>query len=265
MAAFVEALVLLSACGYHANGPAASASRSSVMPPARMLLPDTAAAVGTPPPSTLVYALQCANVAAWSAVAFIFLPTLRSGESPFVPTAAEKLQALFGPSGVLQPGGGVIGPDDPPVAEQHLVDLGSGDGAVVRAASRIGGFGRCSGYETHPALVRIASLRSAGRSNEDFRATSLWDAPLADADVVTIYLLPRFLTDLAAKLDRELRDDALIVSNAYPLPELPTLRLVRTVPVQTSLSQDKSSALWVYRVCRNSGRADDVAHVTGPR
>lgn len=112
--------------------------------------------------------------------------------------------------------------------------------------------------------MRIARLRSAGRANEVFHATSLWEAPLADADVVTIYLLPQFLAELAAKLSRELRDGAIIVSNAYALPELPALVLVREVPVLTSLSQDKSSALWIYRVCRGSGQAVDAGDSDRP-
>ena len=68
-----------------------------------------------------------------------------------------------------------------------------------------------------------------------------------------MYCLPKFLKDLGAKLSKELRHGATVVSNAYPLPleELPHLKLVKEAPVETAfLSQDKSSSLWFYRVER---------------
>ena len=205
-------------------------------------------------PSPGIAALQLANAVVWSYLAFIFLPTLRNGDSPFVATADAKLQVLFDDqSGLLTPGGGLLRAGESP-AEQHLIDLGSGDGAVVRAATRVGGYGRASGYEINPGLVRIAKLRSTGRANENFYEQSLWEAPLADADVVVIYCLPRFLEELGLKLGQQLREGALVISNAYPLPleSAPQLRLVREVPVETPFwSQDKSSSLWCYRVSRS--------------
>ena len=197
-----------------------------------------------PHASRLNVVLGCANIIAYLTAAFIFFPTILNGGSPFVANADEKLNALFGSSGCVQDLG------DAPAAEQHLVDLGSGDGSVVRAATRLGGFGRASGYEINPGLVSFSRLRSAGRANEEFHMQSLWEAPLADADVVLVYLLPKFLMDLGLKLADELRDGAIVVSNAYQFPEgTPRLRLVREVPVATPfLNPDKSSSLWLYRV-----------------
>tara|TARA_B110001452_G_scaffold31339_1_gene24551 strand:+ start:3520 stop:3915 length:396 start_codon:yes stop_codon:yes gene_type:complete len=96
---------------------------------------------------------------------------LRRG-APFVPTAQRKLDAIFGPSGLLQP----------LRSRSHLVDLGSGGGATVRAAVREGGFGRATGYD--PTLVGYSQLRSALCPNERHRLKSLWEAELHDADVV---------------------------------------------------------------------------------
>lgn len=155
--------------------------------------------------------LKWANIIAWSYAIFVFWPFIKNGDSPFVPTAPEKLQALFGSAGLLQSDGGLLS-DDPAVAAQHLVDLGSGDGAIVRAATRVGGFGRASGYEINPGLVRLSEARSLGRDNEIFHQQSLWDAPLSDADVVVVYCLPQYLGDLGRKLGEELRDDAIVVS-----------------------------------------------------
>ena len=195
-------------------------------------------------------ALSLANVLVYAVLTFKFMPYLKDGDSPFVPTASEKLEAMFGDGGCLLPGGGVIGAGDPPVGQQHLVDLGSGDGSIIRAATRIGGFGKASGYELNPVLVRFSKLRSAGRSNEHFHLTSLWEAPLADVDVVVVYILPNVLAELTEKLSRELADGAVVCSNRYPLPESQNLRLVREVTdVQTPLlNADVSSSLYCYRV-----------------
>ena len=201
----------------------------------------------------LLHVLQAIAIGLYGYLSFIFLPGMLNGGSPFVPTADEKLEVLFGSSGLLLPGGGVLASDDPPLAEQHLVDLGSGDGSVVRAATRMAGFGRASGFEINSALVALSSRRSRGRADECFFEQSLWEAPLADADVVIVYQLPEFLEDLAHKLGSELRHNTVVVSNAYPFPETPTLRPVLEVPVETPYwrRQDKSSSLWFYRVCRS--------------
>ena len=199
------------------------ASRSPNVAPCPSMLADLAGAAGwaaaqtyeeSPQLVSLLRTLQATTVVFYGYLAFIFLPAIINGGSPFVPTAEEKLEALFGSGGRLLPGGGVLGPDDPPLTEQHLVDLGSGDGSVVRAAIRTAGFGRASGFEINPGLVALSSRRSRGRSDERFFQQSLWEAPIADADVVVVYILPKFLDDLARKLGSELRHDAVVVSNA---------------------------------------------------
>ena len=211
------------------------------------------------PGSPLNVALQWANIIALAVLAFIFFPTItRDGDSPFVATADEKLDALFGTDGgcLLPAAGGVLGPADPAVSAQHLVDLGSGNGAVIRAATRVGGFGRASGYEINAGLVLASRLLSLGRANEVVYAASLWEASLADADVVVVYALPKFLSRLGEKLTSELRHDAIVVSNRWPFSpqETPGLRLVREVKVETSLlSPDLSGSLYLYRVCAGDG------------
>ena len=200
----------------------------------------------------LLHVLQATICVLYSYLSLIYLPGIMNDGSPFVPTAEEKLDVLFGSSGRLLPGGGVLRSDEPPLAEQHLVDLGSGDGSLVRAATRMAGFGSASGFEINSVLVTLSKKLSRGRANECFFEQSLWEAPLADADVVVVYALPEFLDNLAHKLGSELRHDAVVISNAYPFPETPSLRLVLEVPVETPYwrRQDKSSSLWFYRMCR---------------
>ena len=92
----------------------------------------TAIALGV----TLNFALIYSDLMAW----------LRLG-APFVPSAGNKIDAAFG---MLPPG----------TRRTHMVDLGSGAGAVVRAAVREAGFSKATGYEVNGALVSYARLRS---------------------------------------------------------------------------------------------------------
>jgi SAM-dependent methyltransferase len=198
---------------------------------------------------------------------------LRRG-APFVPTAQRKVDATFGPNGLLR--------QHLPIGKSrsasHLVDLGSGGGTLIRAAVRSGGFGRATGYEINPALVMFSRLRSALSESEHFRlqcvasiehappfsadadhsatvGRSLWQADLTDVDVVLLYAVPSVMDELELKLTQELRPGSLVVSNSFTLPirkpKLGAATLsrvdVRWVDVGR-WSMDDSSAMHVYRV-----------------
>eukprot|EP00308_Calcidiscus_leptoporus_P018121 CAMPEP_0119359698 /NCGR_PEP_ID=MMETSP1334-20130426/7518_1 /TAXON_ID=127549 /ORGANISM="Calcidiscus leptoporus, Strain RCC1130" /LENGTH=199 /DNA_ID=CAMNT_0007374413 /DNA_START=59 /DNA_END=659 /DNA_ORIENTATION=+ len=157
--------------------------------------------------------------------------TLARRGAPYVPTASAKLHALYAARhGLLAQSSRLL--KQQPHQALHLVDLGSGDGALVRAATRRAGFGRATGYE---ALVE-----------------ELVEADLSDADVVLVYGVPPMMAPLAAKLVRDLRPDALVVSNNYALPVVggacSALVLERVVHVDTPVwAPDSSGPLLVYR------------------
>lgn len=65
-----------------------------------------------------------------------------------------------------------------------LVDIGSGDGLVLRAASRRGA--RAVGYEIHPILVLVARWLSRGDKKVEVRWANFWRRPLPD-DVTVVY------------------------------------------------------------------------------
>lgn len=65
-----------------------------------------------------------------------------------------------------------------------LVDIGSGDGVVLRAASKKGA--RAVGYEIHPVLVVISRLLSYGDKNVSVRLANFWRTPLPD-DTTVVY------------------------------------------------------------------------------
>ena len=106
-------------------------------------------------------------------------------------------------------------------AADYVIDLGSGDGRIVRtAARRFGASG--TGVEIDPELVALAN-HEARKDGVSARATfvsaDLWTFDVSKATVVTVYLLPSAQTRLKQKLLAELKPGTRIVSHDYPFPD----------------------------------------------
>lgn len=138
-----------------------------------------------------------------------------------------------------------IGPND------VVYDLGSGDGRlVITAAKRYGARG--VGIELEPKLVDLASAgaRSEGvASRVRFVQGDLFEADFKEASVITLYLLPRFVTRLVPKLRSELRAGSRIVSHDYPLsPWPPDKTLSFEVDEKEPITGSKRTVLYYYVV-----------------
>lgn len=102
-----------------------------------------------------------------------------------------------------------------------VYDLGSGDGRVVIAAARDYG-ARGVGIELDGKLVAESAenARRAGVSDRvSFRQADVLTVPLADASIVTLYLLPSLVRKLQDRLYGELKPGARIVAHDYPFPD----------------------------------------------
>lgn len=128
--------------------------------------------------------------------------------APYVPTAPSVVERMLEIA--------KVGRDD------HVVDLGSGDGRIIiTAARKLGASGR--GIEIDPKLVALAqaNAREASVSGRvEFQQQDLFTADLSDATVVTIYLLKRATMMLRSKL-LDLRPGTRIVSHAASMGEWP--------------------------------------------
>lgn len=106
-----------------------------------------------------------------------------------------------------------VGPGD------HVIDLGTGDGRILIAAARDRG-ARGLGVDIDPVLVREAeaAARRAGVADRiAFRVQDLFETPLAQADVVTMFLLPEVNLRLRPRLLAELRPGARVVSHVFDM------------------------------------------------
>ena len=111
-------------------------------------------------------------------------------------------------------------------ADQTLVDLGCGDGRVLREAQKRYGV-QTIGYEINPVAYLKARLFSLGTNKIKIRRENFWEADLSDADVVFCYLYPDVMKKMAVKLTAGLKPGTVIVSSNFSLPGFVPSKILR--------------------------------------
>ena len=136
-------------------------------------------------------------------------------------------------------------------ADDIVYDLGSGDGRlVITAAKRYRARG--VGVELQPELIEMAN---AGANKEEvanrvkFVQGDLFETDIREASVITLYLLPQFVTRLVPRFRAELRPGTRIVSHDYPLlPWPPDREVSMDVPEKENISGMTLTHLYYYVV-----------------
>ena len=109
--------------------------------------------------------------------------------APYVPSLRRDLTRLFDE---LTPLG----------SEDVVLDIGSGDGVVLREISCRGA--KAVGYEIHPLFVGISKLLSLGDKNVTVRWANAWTAPFPkDVTLVYAFAVGRDGVKLASKVQQE--------------------------------------------------------------
>jgi hypothetical protein len=102
-------------------------------------------------------------------------------------------------------------------AKDYVMDLGSGDGIIVLTAARKLG-ARGMGVDIDADLVRKSNAAAEASGIADrarFVQQDIFKINLADATVVTLYLLPEMMLALRPKLLAELKPGTRIVAHDY--------------------------------------------------
>ena len=145
----------------------------------------------------------CAFTFALQAAAADLQPVQDAG--PYVPSPQSVVADMLRYAGV--------GPQD------FIIDLGSGDGRIVRTAAKIFG-ARGFGVEIKDDLVKQSNEAAEQEGIADrvkFLKQDLFKTDLSPASVVTMYLLPDTVNLLKDKFLAELKPGTRIVSHDYPL------------------------------------------------
>ena len=161
---------------------------------------------------------------------------------PFVPTPPGVVAAMLGIAGV--------GPED------HVIDLGSGDGRIVIAAAKQRG-ARGPGVEIDGALVGAArheAQRVGVAGRVEFMEQSIFLAEIGQATVIMMYLYPRLMLQLRPRLFAELRPGTRIVSHDFDMESWrPDARV--TVPVPDKPYGPPSSEVYLWIIPANAAGA----------
>ncbi|MEW5735341.1 MAG: hypothetical protein AB1921_10830 [Thermodesulfobacteriota bacterium] len=107
-----------------------------------------------------------------------------------------------------------------------LVDLGAGDGRVLRAACRryhVAGLG----FELNFLAYACALALSVGVARLHFERKNFLSADLSGADYIYCYLFPDVMEAVGRKLSGELREGVLVASANFPIPDWAPFSVVR--------------------------------------
>lgn len=123
--------------------------------------------------------------------------------APFLPTLKAKNEDIFELLDLR--------------AGQTLLELGSGDGRILRAAAERGITG--IGYELNPLLVLWSRLRN--RKYREFMTVhwgNYWQTELPKADAIYVFLLDKYMEKLDNKIIQERQGRLKLVSFAFKVP-----------------------------------------------
>lgn len=143
---------------------------------------------------------------AWYLLGALFIATFGLAAfvgAPYLPIMKQDYEPLLDLAGVK--------------AGQTLIDLGSGDGRLMRAAASRGA--RVIGYEINPLLYLISlAVCWPYRKQVSVRLGDYWHATLPESDVIYVFLLNRLMGRLDSKLRHELVRDTKVVSFVFEFP-----------------------------------------------
>lgn len=156
---------------------------------------------------------------------------------PYVPSPDSAVSAMLREAN--------IGPND------YVIDLGSGDGKIVRTAAAVFG-ARGLGVEIQEPLVALSNELAKKEGTAErvrFIRQDLFKTDLSPATVVTMYLLPHTVNMLKDKLLAELRPGARVVSHDYALAGwLPEKTLVMDLEEKVAISGTTRTVIHLYVV-----------------
>ncbi|MDD3352231.1 class I SAM-dependent methyltransferase [Zoogloea sp.] len=108
----------------------------------------------------------------------------------------------------------------------HLLDLGSGTGALLRPLARLRPDLRLEGVESAPAPYALSRWLSRKSPTIALARGDFFQIPWSDYDLVYAFLSPAPMAQVWEKACAEMRPGALLVSNSFPVPGVEPERVI---------------------------------------
>jgi SAM-dependent methyltransferase len=105
-----------------------------------------------------------------------------------------------------------------PAGPCRVLDLGCGDGSLLRRLARHRPDAQFIGIEHAPLPWAWARLAALGMANCEIRRGDFWQEPLAGFDLVYAFLSPAPMPRLWTKAQGEMARQSLLVSNSFVVP-----------------------------------------------
>lgn len=100
--------------------------------------------------------------------------------------------------------------------EQTLIDLGCGDGRLLKAAAKNGIKG--IGYEINPWLYLVAKINCAKYRQVQIKFGNYWTAKLPEADAIFVFLIKHYMPRLDDFLASQILKPTKVLSYIYAIP-----------------------------------------------
>ncbi|HNW55781.1 MAG TPA: class I SAM-dependent methyltransferase [bacterium] len=162
-------------------------------------------------------------------IAVILILSLATGclsAAPWVPTLRRDWQTIEELAN-LQPG-------------EKFYEIGCGHGRLLAYLAKKNPTSEFVGLEISPLLALSAAWHCRQLSNVKIRLANFWYYPLAQADVIYLFLMPKIYPRLAKLLVQQLKPESRIIVGDWPFkkPARQTKRLAGSVPYYFYLVTD---------------------------
>ncbi len=135
--------------------------------------------------------------------------------APFVPTKGKLLKEILDKANLKK--------------GQNFLELGSGDGRIIRFAVKNYGV-KGVGIDINYPLVKLSQFlaRSQKLKNIELKRGDLFKEDFSRFDVIFLFLMPNTIKKLTAKFIKESKKGSLLISHGFEIKELARFMVDKT-------------------------------------